>query len=284
MKCVVYSRYQPDEITAPLTIPRPQRTRTARTGLNAYAIENIQRILSALLYLVGALRAAPHLLAQNEKGQSGLWAFGISGDFPILLVRVRDGESLLLRETLLAFIYWRSHHVTVNLVILNDQDTGYALDLHNSIQNQIRRMGAEASLNQRDGIFVLRTDQLQTTDKILFETVAGVILDEKDGTLAEHADRLIAQHTHLPQFTASLSPKLDPEPTNSLPGDLLFDNGLGGFSHDGGNIIHLAGSTHAAPVGQRHRQSAVWISGFRIRFRLYLGREQRREPSDSLAQ
>ena len=174
------------------------------------------------------MRAAPHLLAQNEKGQSGLWAFGISGDFPILLVRVRDGESLLLRETLLAFIYWRSHHVTVNLVILNDQDTGYALDLHNSIQNQIRRMGAEASLNQRDGIFVLRTDQLQTTDKILFETVAGVILDEKDGTLAEHADRLIAQHTHLPQFTASLSPKLDPEPTPQLqlPGDLLFDNGL----------------------------------------------------------
>ena len=72
------------------------------------------------------------------------------------------------------------------------------------------------SLNQRDGIFVLRTDQLQPADKILFETVAGVILDEKNGTLAEHALRLTVQPTRLPQFTASLSPTVDPEPTASL--------------------------------------------------------------------
>ena len=110
-------------------------------GLNAYAVENIQRLLSALLYPAGTLRAAPHILAQNEKGQSGLWAFGISGDYPILLVRVRDGESSLLYEALQAFTYWRSHHVTVNLVILNDQDTGYALDLHNSIRSPNRAYG-----------------------------------------------------------------------------------------------------------------------------------------------
>jgi cyclic beta-1,2-glucan synthetase len=211
-------------------------------GLNAYAVENIQHLLSALLYPTGILRAAPHILAQNEKGQSGLWAFGVSGDYPILLVRIRDGESPLLLEALQAFNYWRSHHVTVNLVILNDQDTGYTLDLHNAIQRQIRRMGADASLNQRDGIFVLRTDQLQQADKILFETVAGVILDEKGGTLADHALRLTVQSTRLPQFTASLSPALDPEltPVLQLPGDLLMENGLGGFSRDGREyVIHL---------------------------------------------
>jgi cyclic beta-1,2-glucan synthetase len=214
-------------------------------GLNASSIENIQRLYSALIYPVGVLRAAPHILAQNEQGQSGLWAFGISGDYPILLVRIRDGESPLLTEALQAFTYWRSHHATVNLVILNDQDTGYALDLHNAIQRQIRRMGADASLNQRDGIFMLRTDQLQSADKILFETVAGVILDEKAGTLAEHALRLTAQPTRLPEFTPSLSPARDPEPTPPLqfPDDLLMDNGLGGFSRDGREyVIHLQGS------------------------------------------
>ena len=211
-------------------------------GLNAYAVENIQRLLSALLYPTGTLRAAPHILAKNQKGQSGLWAFGISGDFPILMVRVRDGESPLLREALQAFSYWRSHHVTINLIILNDQDTGYALDLHNAILRQIRRMGAEASLNQRDGIFVQRTDQLGQADKILFETVAGVILDEKGGTLADHALRLTVQSTRLPQFTASLSAMLDPEPTVplALPNGLQMGNGLGGFSPDGKEyVIHL---------------------------------------------
>jgi cyclic beta-1,2-glucan synthetase len=216
-------------------------------GLDAPAVENIQRLLSALLYPAGVLRAAPHILAQNEKGQSGLWAFGISGDYPILLVRIHNGESPLLIEALQAFTYWRSHHVTVNLVILNKQDTGYSLDLHNVIQRQIVRMGAEASLNQRDGIFVLRTDQLQSADKILLETVAGVILDEKSGMLAEHALRLTAPSTQLPTFTASLSPALDPEPTEplQLPRDLLLDNGLGGFSRDGREyIIHLLPGQH----------------------------------------
>jgi len=216
-------------------------------GLNVSSVENIQRLYSALLYPVGVLRAAPHVLAQNEQGQSGLWAFGISGDYPILLVRIRDGESPLLPEALQAFTYWRSRHVTVNLVILNDQDTSYALDLHNAIQRQIRRIGADASLNQRDGIFVLRTDQLKPADRILFETVAGVILDEKGGTLAEHALRLTVQPTRLPGFTPALSPALDPEPTPplQLPGDLLMENGLGGFSRDGMEyVIHLRPGQH----------------------------------------
>jgi cyclic beta-1,2-glucan synthetase len=216
-------------------------------GLNAYAVENIQRLLSALLYPLGNLRAAPHILAQNSKGQNGLWAFGISGDYPIMLVRIRDGESDLLREALQAFTYWRNHHVTINLVILNDQDTGYALDLYNSIQRHIRRMGAEASLNQRDGIFVLRADQLQPAERILFETVAGVILNETDGTLAEHAQRLITLPTRLPGFIPTLTPALDPEPTPPLqiPDDLLMDNGLGGFSRDGREyVIHLKPGQH----------------------------------------
>lgn len=216
-------------------------------GLDATSVENIQRLLSALLYPAGALRAAPHILAQNKKGQPGLWGFGISGDYPILLVRIRNGESPLLVEALQAFIYWHSHHVSVNLVILDEQDTGYALDLNNAIQRQIRRMGVEVSLNQRDGIFVLHTDQLQPVDKILLETVAGVILDEKDGTLAEHALRLTARSTRLPKFTPSLSPARDPEPTEQiqLPGNLLMDNGLGGFSRDGREyVIHLKPDQH----------------------------------------
>ena len=216
-------------------------------GVNANAVENFQRLLSSLLYPTGTLRAAPHILAQNKKGQSGLWAFGISGDYPILLVHICDGESPLLSESLQAFKYWRNHHATVNLVILNDQDTGYALDLHNTIQRQIVRMGADDCLNQHDGIFVLRTDQLQQADRMLLETVAGVILDESHGTLAEHAQRLTAQLTRLPMFTSSISPARDPEPTPPLPlpVDLKMDNGLGGFSRDGREyILHLQPGQH----------------------------------------
>ena len=99
------------------------------------------------------------------------------------MTRIRDGESPLLVEALQAFTYWRSRHVTVNLVILNEEDTGYALDLHNTIVRQISRMGAADSLNQRNGIFILRADQLQPADKILFETVAGLFWMRRTGRL-----------------------------------------------------------------------------------------------------
>jgi len=102
-------------------------------------------------------------------------------------------------------------------------------------------------LNQRDGIFLLRTDQIPNTDLILLETVAGVILDDKNGTLAEHASRLTQQPGRLPGFTPSLPVAQDPESTPLLaqPNDLLMDNGLGGFSPDGKEyIIHLNPGQH----------------------------------------
>ena len=51
-------------------------------------------------------------------------------------------NSPLLVEALQAHAYWRNRQIKVNLVILNDQDTGYALDLHNAIYRQIVRLGA----------------------------------------------------------------------------------------------------------------------------------------------
>jgi len=216
-------------------------------GLNSYGVEHIQRLLSALIYPAKNLRVEPHVLAQNEKGQAGLWAHGISGDLPIMLVRVRNGESPLLLEALQAHAYWRARHIKINIVILNDQDTGYALDLHNAIQRQIARMNVGALLNQRDGIFIIRTDQLNSADRILLQSAAGVILDENNGSLAEHANRLMKNVIHLPKFTPSLSSGVDSESTPSVarPADLLMDNGFGGFSADGKEyVIYLEPNQH----------------------------------------
>jgi len=208
-------------------------------GLDTAAVEHIQQLLSAMLYPSAALRASPEALAKNMKGQSGLWAHGISGDYPVLLVRVHDGDNPLLVQALQAYTYWRNRRIKVNLVILNEQDSGYALDLQNQIRRQVTLMGADGWLNQRDGIFVLRNDQIPKDDRILLEAVAGVILDQKKGTLAEHARRLTARPIRLPAFTPALAIAQDPEPTPPLarPTDLQMDNGLGGFSPDGREYV-----------------------------------------------
>ena len=216
-------------------------------GLNASSVEHIQQLLSALLYPAYPLRTPPEIMVKNRKGQSGLWAYGISGDYPILLVHVLDGTRPLLQEALQAYTYWRIRQVKVNLVILNDQDTGYAMDLHNVISNLISLAGAAEWLNQHDGIFLLKTDQIPDADLILLETVAGVILDDKMGTLADHASRLNKRAIHLPRFTPALPEDQDTEstPTLARPGNLLMDNGLGGFSPDGKEyVIYLQPGQH----------------------------------------
>lgn len=204
-------------------------------GLNANSLEHIQQLLSALMYPAAPLRAAPEIMVKNRKGQTGLWAYGISGDYPILLVHVLDGNRPLLQEALQAYTYWRNRQIKLNLVILNDQDTGYDTALHNVINHLISSMGAAQWLNQRDGIFLLRSDQLPDADRMLLETVASVVLDDKMGTLADHASRLTRQPIRLPGFTPALPAAQDPESTPLLarPTDLLMENGLGGFTPDG---------------------------------------------------
>jgi cyclic beta-1,2-glucan synthetase len=68
---------------------RAQSERDLRErNLAAHNLEQMQQLLSPLLYPHPALRAAPSILATNTRGQPGLWAYGISGDYPILLVHI----------------------------------------------------------------------------------------------------------------------------------------------------------------------------------------------------
>ncbi|MFN2270731.1 MAG: GH36-type glycosyl hydrolase domain-containing protein [Anaerolineae bacterium] len=239
-----------------------------RLNLSTLQLEHIQRLLSVLLYPHAALRAAPATLAANSKGQPGLWPHAISGDYPILLVRVGEQEGIeLLREVLQAHIYWRNRGLQIDLVILNERESGYDQELQGQIHRLITHMDSDAWLNRRGGIFILRSDQIGDADRVLLATAARVILNGEDGPLAEQLGRLQEQPVRLPRFIPSPSspmpsPELEgvtsskdggdiDEPAFVLarPQDLLFDNGLGGFSPDGREyVMYLeAGQSTPAP-------------------------------------
>src|SRR5699024_5467680 len=78
----------------------------ARFG--AAQLQHYQRLLAALLFPAPALRAPPAVLSANTLGQPGLWGQGISGDYPILLMRANDDEELqLVADLVRAHGYWR---------------------------------------------------------------------------------------------------------------------------------------------------------------------------------
>lgn len=195
-----------------------------------------QQLLSLLCYPHAALRAEPAILAANRRGQSSLWGFGISGDYPILLMRMNDeGHGELLHDLVLAHSYWRRRGLRIDLVILNQQDTNYGQPLQNYIYRLLRRLDSDSWVNQRGGIFILRADQMGEVERILLQTTARVLLDGRHGRLAAQLTNLERRPTPLPLFepvAASVHPPAA-EPPLPRPTDLQFDNGLGGFSADG---------------------------------------------------
>ena len=84
------------------------------------------RLAGALIYADPARRASPGILLNNRRGQNGLWSYGISGDAPIVLLRISDPEKIEIAKQLIqAHSYWRMKGLTVDLVILNEDVSVY---------------------------------------------------------------------------------------------------------------------------------------------------------------
>ncbi len=207
-----------------------------------------QELLSAILQAHPALRPASDVLAANRRGQPSLWPHGISGDRPILLVRTHQREdSVLVREILAIHSLWRRHRVGIDLVILDEEATTYAQPLRDWLDAEIARTGAGEWRDKPGGVFVVCGTLLQTEDVNLLESVAAAVLDAARGSLEEQLRHLreAPEPGRLPAFVPASSepaPGLTPELAQVLerPADLLFDNGLGGFTPDGREyVIHL---------------------------------------------
>jgi cyclic beta-1,2-glucan synthetase len=213
----------------------------SRLNITSREVERFQKLLSPLIYPSPALRADRAVLAANTLGQPGLWSFGISGDYPILLVKLNhEQEIALLQEVLQAYTYWHRRRLMIDIVIMNRLETGYDQGLQGRILRAVSRSGAADQLNKRGGLFILHEDQLAEPQQILLQTAARVILNGDAGPLEEQLARLDEDSIRLPRFVPIEEPAADSTTSLPRPVDLQFDNGLGGFSPDGREyLIHI---------------------------------------------
>ena len=237
-------------------------------GLDSAALAEIQLLLSSLLYPHPAMRAGQETLAANRQGQSGLWPYAISGDYPILLLRLERQEDLaLVREALRAHAYWRRRGLKIDVVLFNERDVGYEQALNEQLMRLLHRTQSDTWLGVRGGLFVINAGQLETSARTLLLASARVVLSGEAGSLAQQLDSLRQRPAWLPALYAAESGvarrEVDahdvPLAPVSRPDHLLFDNGYGGFSEDGrAYLIYLANGDHAG--AERATTPAPWIN------------------------
>ena len=194
-----------------------------------------QDLASRLLYSDPWLRPSSKLMQMNTLNVTGLWRHGISGDRPIVLLRVAQSEDRTIVEQLLrAHEYWRMKGLAVDLVILNEKEVSYVEDLQTLLEGMVRENQALSAHQEHEShgeVFVIRADQLQEEDRRLFQTAARAVLVSSRGTLAEQLMR------HPRPAATFVAPKALPAPGAKSPAlplpPLEFFNGLGGFAEEG---------------------------------------------------
>ncbi len=190
----------------------------------------------------------------NRQGQSGLWRYGISGDRPILVLRITKPEQIeTARELLAAHAFWRANGLLVDLAIINDNPGSYLDALQDQLVILLNEMPRVE--NQATHVYLLRGAQLPDDDQLLLEAVATMVLHCQRGSLSKQFDAPAL--TQAPTPTAKQpTPQIrvqtpiisDPNKVEQqlvVPKERLFWNGLGGFNKSGDEYqIHATAARH----------------------------------------
>src|SRR5262249_11595442 len=223
------------------------RVELRHLNLTAEDVHLFQRLAGHVLFAGPALRPPSAVLSANVQGQPGLWRLGISGDNPIVLVRLDDLRDLSLAQLLLtAHTYWRSKGLTVDLVLLNENPASYFEELHQQLQGLVRASDAHGLADKPGGVFVRKASHLGEADRTLLLAAARVVLNGDHRSLAGQLDVLERRTVLPPLLRVRPQRPLAGAPPPQLP-RLLFANGVGGFTPDGREYIIAPGSLPPAP-------------------------------------
>jgi len=208
------------------------------------------RLASAIIYPCSNWRASTGVLSKNQHGQSGLWAYGISGDIPIVLLRIGDRSYIDLAHQLLrAHAYWHMMGLAVDLVIWNEDRSGYRQELQDEIMGLVSISTDTFTKERSGGVFVIHADQISEEAGVLVQAVAKAIFTDDRGNFEDQLERTCRFSVAVPLLKPVQAPRVENyEAVMSTGRDLIFFNGLGGFTKDGREYIIRIAPGQTTPV------------------------------------
>jgi len=234
-------------------------------GITMRDAQTYQALASRLLYPDPHFRAPPEVLSRARGGQPGLWRYGISGDLPILLLRVvEEDDVVLVREVLKAQEYWRLKGFSTDVVILNEHPGGYRDEMHEAIEAVLERGSWRGWRERRGGVFLIRGDAIPEADRTLLAAAARAVLSGDRGDLATQLARPTpAPHWLRPGERTSRRPFEPIQQGQKADGDqaatpevevppLEIANGLGGFAEHGREYVIVLPGDRETPLPWAH--------------------------------
>jgi cyclic beta-1,2-glucan synthetase len=218
-------------------------------GITAAEATLFQRLAGHLLYADGSLRSSSEAIRRGAASPEALWPQGISGDLPIVLLRIDGIDDLAIaRQLLQAHEYWRMKHLAVDLVILNERASSYVQDLQVALEALVRMSQRPAVADgARGAVFILRTDLISPPLRAALGSIARVVLASRLGSLEDQLDRARAPLSGAPRHLHS-PPPAEYRSSGPAPGELEFFNGYGGFAAGGSEYVTLLGPGRRTPM------------------------------------
>jgi cyclic beta-1,2-glucan synthetase len=201
-----------------------------------------QSLASRLLYSDRMLRPPADVLTRQTWSPDALWAHGISGDLPIVLVQIDEPADVgIVRQLLRAHEYWRMKQLAVDLVILNERAPSYLQDLQALLETLVR---TSHSAGPRDGqgpqgnVHIVRGDRVTAAQRHVLQSVARAVLSSRRGTLAEQVARA-PRHDAAPSAPPRRLPERPAADAIVRRPDLELFNGMGGFAANGREYVTI---------------------------------------------
>ncbi len=219
-------------------------------GIDRDEASEFQRLAGYLIYAGPSLRPSSEVIMRGAGPQSGLWPQSISGDLPIILLRIANVEDIrIVHQLLQAMEYWRIRRLEVDLVILNERASSYVQDLQTALETTLRTSQARPPASEEGvtgQVFVLRADLVPPETCALLASAARVRLTGDGGGLAEQLGR-VKEPARRPRAPRKLSVRSAQAQVAPGPG-LEYFNGIGGFGEEGREYVITLGPGQSTPA------------------------------------
>ncbi len=223
-------------------------------------IRQYQKILSYIIFANPAKKAILEKLPKRKYEQSELWKYGISGDIPIILVKIKDiNDSYIIKEILKAYEFIKTKNFEVEIVIVDEEKHSYENYVREEIDNLILNSQLAYLKNIKGGIFEVSKNEVSKEDLDLLEFISTIIIDGSKGGLENCLKDLEEEYLEKYKDVGDEAESTIIEEENTENIDILenteklkYYNEYGAFSDDGKEYLIKINKDNRLPIVWSH--------------------------------